>query len=203
MNRLKQKYIEQIVPSLQEKLGIKNVMAVPKVTKVTLNMGVADHPQSPRERLEIINNVIDQFKIITGQVPQITRARQSIAGFKLRAGEPLGVMVTLRGQKMWQFLDKLISLALPRVKDFQGVSLTAFDGQGNYSLGLEEQIIFPEVNYDLIDKVRSLQVNINTTTIDNETARLLLQQLGFPFAKESRPKPKKSQKKSLRSYGKK
>src|SRR3989344_9236765 len=127
MNRLKQKYIEQIVPSLQEKLGIKNVMAVPKVTKVTLNMGVADHPQSPRERLEIINNVIDQFKIITGQVPQITRARQSIAGFKLRAGEPLGVMVTLRGQKMWQFLDKLISLALPRVKDFQGVSLTAFD----------------------------------------------------------------------------
>lgn len=184
MNRLKQKYQQEIVPALQEELAVSNVFAVPKLKKVVINMGIKDHQQNPRARMTIIDNVVEQFKVISGQKPQVTKARQSIAGFKLRAGDPLGVMVTLRGEKMWEFLDKLISTALPRVKDFQGVSRTAFDGAGNYSLGIEEQIIFPEIVYDQIESIRSLQVVIVTSATSNDQARALLQKLGMPFAKE-------------------
>jgi large subunit ribosomal protein L5 len=191
MNRLQQKYQQELVASIQKQLGIKNVFSVPKVTKIVLNMGVSDNPQNPRARMVIINNIVEQFKVITGQTPQVTKARQSIANFKLREGDPLGVMVTLRGLQMWEFLDKLISVALPRVKDFQGVSQTAFDGNGNYSLGLEEQIVFPEINYDTIEKIRSLQVVICTTAENNDSAMLLLKELGMPFEKEAKPKKKK------------
>lgn len=186
MNRLKEKYQQTVASELQKQLGLTNPMAVPAVRKVVVNIGISDHAANPRQRMEILNNIVDQFKIITGQAPQITRARQSIAGFKLRAGDPLGVMVTLRGEKMWEFLDKLISLALPRVKDFQGVPLNAFDGHGNYSLGLEEQIIFPEINYDMIESVRSLQVVIVTSTDEDDHARELLRALGMPFEKTAR-----------------
>lgn len=179
---------------LQTKLGLKNVFQIPKVQKVVVNMGIADQPQNPRARMTIIDNVVEQFKIITGQAPQVTRARQSIAGFKLREGEPLGVMVTLRGEKMWQFLDKLISAALPRVKDFQGVPATAFDGNGNYSLGLEEQIVFPEIDYDKIESIRSLQVVIVTSTSNDDHARELIAALGMPFEKEFGSIKKKVQK---------
>lgn len=194
MNRLKQKYQEQVASALQKQLGLKNVFQIPKIQKVVVNIGISDQPQNPRARMTIISNVVEQFKIITGQAPQVTRARMSIAGFKLREGEPLGVMVTLRGEKMWQFLDKLISTALPRVKDFQGVPLTAFDGNGNYSLGLEEQIIFPEINYDEIESVRSLQVVVVTSATNDDHARALLSELGMPFEKEAGTIKKKLQK---------
>lgn len=182
MNRLQQKYNDEVRPALQKKLGVKSVMAVPRVTKIVINTGITK-PQDPRARKDVIENVLAQFKLISGQQPQMTRARQAISNFKLRKGDPMGVMVTLRGQYMWEFLDKLISIALPRVKDFQGVSRTAFDGRGNYSMGIEEQIIFPEIEYDKIDSIRSLQVIITTTAQDNDSARELLDMLGMPFAK--------------------
>lgn len=191
MNRLQQQYQQEMVASLQKQLKLKNSFAVPRLTKVVVNMGVSDNPQNPRARMKIIENIVEQFKIITGQTPQVTKARQSIAGFKLREGEPLGVMVTLRGQLMWEFLDKLISIALPRVKDFQGVSQVAFDGNGNYSLGIEEQIIFPEIDYDTIENIRGLQVGIVTTAETDEHAKALLTELGMPFEKEPRAKKKK------------
>ena len=145
MNRLKKQYQEEVVAKLKKDLKIANVFSVPKLDKIVLNMGVADFPQNPRNRMKVIDNVVEQFKTITGQQPQVTKAKKSIAGFKLREGEPLGVMVTLRGEKMWEFLDKLIAIALPRVRDFRGVSRTAFDGNGNYNLGINEQIVFPEI----------------------------------------------------------
>lgn len=185
MNRLQQQYQQELVSKLQKDLKLSNIFEVPKMRKVVVNMGVTDFPQNPRQRMNVIENIIQQFEVITGQKPQVTRARQSIAGFKLREGDPLGVMVTLRGEKMWQFLDKLISIALPRVKDFQGVPQTAFDGNGNYSLGLEEQIVFPEINYDAIEGVRSLQVVMNTSTSSDEHAKALLEALGMPFEKEA------------------
>lgn len=147
-------------------------------------MGVVDMPQNPRARMTIIENVVDQFKMISGQKPQITKAKKSIAGFKLREGEPLGVMVTLRGERMWEFVDKLIATALPRVRDFTGVSRTAFDGQGNYNLGISEQIVFPEIVFDAIESVRGLQITFVTNTKSNEQARALFKALGMPFAKE-------------------
>lgn len=185
MNRLQQNYQETVRPALQKELGVSSVFAVPRLRKIVVNIGVSQ-PQDARARKEVIKSIAEQFKVITGQQPQITRARISIANFKLRQGDPLGVMVTLRGQIMWEFLDKLISLALPRVKDFQGVSLTAFDGQGNYSLGLDEQIIFPEIEYDKIDQVRSFQVTIVTTGNSNQAAKRLLELLGMPFIKEKK-----------------
>lgn len=184
MNRLKQKYQEQVAPALSQELGLTNVFAIPKVKKIVVNIGITDNQQNPRARMTIIDNMVEQFMLITGQKPQVTRARKSIAGFKLRAGDPLGVMVTLRGEKMWEFLDKLIATALPRVKDFRGVSSKAFDGAGNYSLGIEEQIIFPEINYDKIESIRSLQVVIVTSAATNDHARALLTHLGMPFEKE-------------------
>ncbi|MBD3249984.1 MAG: 50S ribosomal protein L5 [Candidatus Pacebacteria bacterium] len=183
MNRLKQQYQQEVAPKLQKELKLSSPMAVPTITKIVLNMGVTE-PQETGPREKALENIQEQFATITGQRPQITKAKKAISNFGLRAGDPVGVTVTLRGQKMWQFLDKLISVALPRVKDFKGVSLTAFDGQGNYSIGLEEQIIFPEINYDQIESVRSFQVNINTSTESNQQARRLLELLGMPFEKE-------------------
>lgn len=184
MNRLKQKYQTEVVPQLIKELAIENTFSVPKLEKVVLNMGVVDMPQNPRARMVIIENIVEQFKTITGQQPQITKAKKSIAGFKLREGEPLGVMVTLRGERMWEFVDKLISTALPRVRDFTGVSRTAFDGQGNYNLGISEQIVFPEIVFDSIESVRGLQITFVTSTKSNEQAFALFKALGMPFAKE-------------------
>lgn len=179
----KQHYTSHIVPQLQKELGISNALAVPRITKVVLNVGVTD-PQDPRARKPIVEGVAEQLSLITGQKAQVTKATKSISAFKLRQGDPVGAMVTLRGQTMWTFLQRLLIVALPRVKDFRGVSMTAFDGQGNYSLGLEEQIVFPEINYDTIDRIRSLQITIVTSTKSDEEARLLLKLLGMPFVKE-------------------
>lgn len=187
MNRLKEKYQKEIVPVLEKELKVKSHLAVPRILKVNVNMGVSD-PQDTRARKQALENIVEQFKVITGQKPQITKAKKAISSFKLRKGDPLGVKVSLRGEQMWEFLDKLISIALPRVKDFRGVSRTAFDGAGNYSLGLEEQIVFPEVNYDTIERIRSLQINIVTSTKDNQKAFRLLELLGMPFAKEENSK---------------
>ena len=183
MNRLKQKYQQEVKEKLQKELGITNSFAVPTIKKIVVNMGVTD-PQDPKQRLTALQNIVDQFKVITGQKPQITTAKKAISGFKLRAGDPMGVMVTLRGEIMWEFLDKLISITLPRVKDFRGVSKTAFDGQGNYSLGLDEQIVFPEIEYDKIERIRGLQMVLVTSATTNEAAFKLLELLGMPFEKD-------------------
>lgn len=181
MNRLQQTYTSQLVPQLQKDLSISNQMAVPAVKKIVINMGVSD-PTEPRPRRQAIDNILEQFKIIGGLQPQITYAKKSIAGFKLRYGDPLGVMVTLRGQHMWEFLDKLIAIVLPRLKDFRGVP-RKLDGQGNYNLGLEEQIVFPEINYDKIERIRGLQITIVTSTKNDNQAFRLLELLGMPFEK--------------------
>jgi large subunit ribosomal protein L5 len=180
MNRLKQKYQQEVVPALQKEFGAANVFSVPKVKKIVVNMGITDQ----QNRENAIKNVMEQFKVITGMKPNITRSKKAIATFKTRVGDPLGVMVTLRGEYMWEFLDKVVSLALPRVKDFQGVSRTAFDQNGNYNLGIEEQIVFPEINYDQIESIRGLQVTIVTDTKDNTQAFRMLELLGMPFEKE-------------------
>lgn len=183
--RLKQKYQQEVAPQLLKELGYNNNFALPKITKVIINMGVTD-PAESHAREKSLNNIVEQFKVITGQKAQITRAKQAIAGFKLRQGDPIGVMVTLRSHKMWEFLDKLISITLPRVKDFRGVSNHAFDGQGNYSLGIEEQIVFPEINYDQIERIRSLQICIVTTSKKDSETKRLLELLGMPFMKEDK-----------------
>ncbi len=184
MNRLKKRYQEEIVKTLQKELGVKSSFQVPHLHKVVINLGVTD-PAEPRARAQAMENIKAQIALITGQAAQVTKAKKAISNFKLRAGDPLGVMVTLRGEKMWDFVDKLIAIVLPRVKDFRGVSNTAFDGHGNYSLGLEEQIIFPEINYDQIEKIRPLQINFITNST-NEQAHRLLELLGMPFSKEEK-----------------
>lgn len=184
MNALRQNYQQTVAPALATELAIENSFAVPKINKIIVNVGVTE-PQDARARKPVIESVVSQMKLVTGQQPQVTLAKQSIANFKLREGDPVGVKVTLRGKQMWIFLEKLINIALPRVKDFRGVSRTAFDGQGNYSLGLEEQLVFPELDYDSIDRVRSLQVTIVTSATSNDAARLLLEKLGMPFEKET------------------
>lgn len=181
-NRLKLKYQQEIVATLEKELAVKNPFQVPKLQKVVINMGVSD-PADPRARRQALENIKEQFALITGQAPQITKAKKAISNFKLRAGDPLGVMVTLRGERMWDFVDKLVTIVLPRVKDFRGVSRTAFDGHGNYSLGIEEQIIFPQIKYDQIERVRSLQINFITNS-DDKSAFALLKALGMPFTKE-------------------
>lgn len=183
MTNLQQHYQQTVLPELKQELKADNIFAVPKLNKIVLNVGIAD-PQDPRARRQIIDNVAQQLELITGQKPVVTLAKKSIANFKLREGDPLGVKVTLRGDRMWTFLEKLISIALPRVKDFRGISTKAFDGQGNYALGIDEQIIFPEINYDKIDSIRSLQAVMVTSTKDDEAARMLLSLLGLPFEKE-------------------
>jgi len=184
MNSLQQKYNEEVAPALQKQFGIKNVFQIPKLKKIVVNVGVSQ-PAEARARRQVLENVSQQLELITGQKAQITTAKKAIANFKTRVGDPLGTCVTLRGEYMWEFLQKLINIALPRVKDFTGVSRTAFDKQGNYSLGLEEQIIFPEIEYDKIDSVRSLQVNFVTNTKEDDQALKMLELLGMPFAKEA------------------
>jgi large subunit ribosomal protein L5 len=175
--RLKEKYRGDIVPALREQFGYKSVMQVPKVTKVTLNMGVGAGTQDAKQMEEAAT----QLGQITGQKPQIRRARKSVANFKLRAGMPVGLRVTLRGDRMYEMLDRLISIALPRIRDFQGISPKGFDGQGNYNLGVKEQIIFPEIDYDKIDRLRGMDIAITTTAKTDDEGRALLKLMGMPF----------------------
>ncbi len=175
--RLKEKYEKEVVPQLMKEFGYKNVMEVPKIVKIVLNMGIGEATQNPK----VVDYAMEQLAAIAGQRPCVRRARKSIAQFKLRKGMPIGVSVTLRKNRMWEFLDRLITLALPRVRDFRGVSDKSFDGRGNYTLGIPEQIIFHEINYDTIDKVRGLSVTIVTTAETDEEAKALLEKLGMPF----------------------
>ncbi len=176
--RLKQRYIREVVPTMMKEFGYENVMQVPRVQKVVLNIGMGSEA---RENAKSLDYAVADLSTITGQRPVITRAKKSIAQFKVRAGNPVGVMVTLRGNRMYDFLDKLFNIALPRVRDFSGVSPSSFDGHGNFSLGLREQLIFPEIDYDKIDRVRGLEVVIATTAKTDEEGRRLLELLGMPF----------------------
>jgi large subunit ribosomal protein L5 len=176
--RLKVRYREELLPRLQQELGLANPMEVPRFDKVVVNMGVGDSLKDAR----LLDAAVEDLTIITGQKPVITKARKSIAGFKLREGMPIGVKVTLRGDRMWEFLDRLVSIALPRIRDFRGLNPSSFDGRGNYSLGVREQIIFPEINYDDIQQVRGLDIAITTTAETDEQALALLRALGLPFA---------------------
>ena len=177
MARLKNRYNEEIAPALKERFGIENPMRVPRLEKIVVNMGVGEAAQNRRA----LDGAMEDLARITGQKAQLRRARKSIAGFKIREGMPVGARVTLRGERMWEFLDRLISVALPRVRDFRGVSPNSFDGHGNYSLGLREQLIFPEISYDAIDATRGLDVAVVTTTESDEEAQELLRLLGMPF----------------------
>lgn len=179
MNALKQKYIDEIIPSMTEKFKYKSVMQVPTIDKIVINMGVGDAVQNSKA----LDSAVEELSLISGQKPVITRAKNSIAGFRLREGMPIGAKVTLRGERMYEFLQKLISVSLPRVRDFRGVSNKAFDGRGNYTLGVKEQLIFPEIDYDKVNKVRGMDVVIVTTSNTDEEARELLAQLGMPFQK--------------------
>jgi large subunit ribosomal protein L5 len=177
MARLRDQYKAEIVPKLKEKFGYRNVMQVPRLSKVVVNMGLGD----AIENVKVIETAAAEISIITGQKPVVTKARKSIANFKLREGVPIGVMVTLRRDQMYHFLDKLIAIALPRVRDFKGVSPKGFDGRGNYTLGIKEQIMFPEVNYDKIDKIRGMNITIVTTARTDEEGLELLRLMGMPF----------------------
>jgi len=177
--RLKEKYLNEVTPALLQKFSYKSVMQVPKIEKVVINMGVGDAVGNSK----VLDAAVEDMQVIAGQKPVITKAKKSIAGFKLREGMPIGVKVTLRGDRMYYFLDKLFNVALPRVRDFRGVSTKAFDGRGNYTLGLKEQLIFPEIEYDKVDKIRGMDVVIVTTAKTDEEARELLNQMGMPFVK--------------------
>ena len=179
MNRLKEKYLKEVVPSLQEKYNYKSRMEVPKLDKIVINMGVGDATTNSK----LLDAAVEDLKIITGQQPVITKSKKSIAGFKLREGQGIGCKVTLRGENMYNFLDKLISITLPRVKDFRGVSKKSFDGRGNYTLGLTEQLIFSEIEYDKVVKVRGMDIVFVTTAKTNDEALALLQGFGMPFKK--------------------
>lgn len=179
MSRLQEKYKAEIAPKLKEQYGYKNVHQVPKITKVVVNVGAGEAVQN----VKCLDVIADYMADITGQRPIQRKAKKSIAGFKLREGHPIGVMVTLRRQMMFEFLDRLIACALPRVRDFKGISKKAFDGRGNYSLGIKEQLVFPEVNYDKIDKIRGMNITIVTTADTDDEARSLLTELGLPFRK--------------------
>lgn len=177
--RMKEMYLNDITPALMQKFDYSSVMQVPKVEKIVINMGVGDAVGNAK----LLDAAIEDLQIITGQKPVVTKAKKSIAGFKLREEMPIGTKVTLRGERMYHFLDKLINVTLPRVRDFRGVSTRSFDGRGNYTLGLKEQLIFPEIEYDKVEKVRGMDVVIVTTAQTDEEARELLGQLGMPFAK--------------------
>lgn len=174
---LSKKYNDEIKPLLKEKFGYKNIMQVPKIEKISLNIGLGRAVADSKE----INSAIEDMALISGQRPVVTRAKKSIAGFKLRAGMPIGVKVTLRGNQMYQFLERFINIALPRVRDFRGLSAKAFDGNGNFAFGLKEQLIFPEIDYDKVDKVRGMDINIVTTAKNNEEAKELLKAFNMPF----------------------
>lgn len=175
--RLKNIYLETVVPKLKEQFGYKNIHQVPKVVKVTVNRGLGEASQNAKA----MESSLNEIATITGQKPVVTRAKKAIAGFKIRQGMPVGVMVTLRSGRMYSFLDRLINLALPRIRDFRGVSPKSFDGSGNYTLGIREQLIFPEVEYDSIDQIRGMDISIITTAKTDEEGRALLKELGMPF----------------------
>ena len=177
MTRLKEKYTKEIKSSLKEKLGLHNVMEVPKITKITLNMGVGEAAQDKKT----VEKAVADLERLSGQKAIITRARKSVASFKIREGMPIGVKVTLRREKMYEFLDRLISVALPRVRDFRGLNRKSFDGNGNYSLGVKEQIIFPEIDFDKVDKIRGLDISITTTAKNDEEGLALLKEFNFPI----------------------
>jgi large subunit ribosomal protein L5 len=177
MSRLRERYEKEVVPGLRKEFGYGNVMAIPKITKVVVNMGLGEATQNAK----IVDTGADEIGRITGQKPVVTRAKKSIAQFKVRKGMPIGTMVTLRGERMWEFLDRLISVALPRVRDFRGVSPRGFDGRGNYTLGLKDQLLFPEIDYMKVDKARGMNISVVTTARTDEESRKLLQLLGVPF----------------------
>ena len=177
MNRLKERYIAEIAPALNQKFGYKSVMQIPKLSKVIVNVGCGESKNNAKE----IEAICKDIATITGQKPVTRKARKSVANFKLREGETVGVKVTLRGDKMYEFLDRLFSVALPRVRDFRGINPNAFDGRGNYAMGLKEQLIFPEIEYDKVDKIRGMNITICTTATTDEEAKELLTQLGAPF----------------------
>jgi large subunit ribosomal protein L5 len=177
MSRLRERYEKEVAPALKKEFGYSNVMAVPRIRKVVVNMGLGDATQNAK----IVDTGADELGRITGQKPVITRAKKSIAQFKVRKGMPIGTMVTLRGERMWEFLDRLIAVALPRVRDFRGVSPRGFDGRGNYTLGLKDQLLFPEIDYMKVDKARGMNISVVTTAKSDEESRKLLQLLGMPF----------------------
>ena len=178
MDRLKEKYLNEVVPALTEQFGYKNVMEIPQVDKIIINMGVGEAVGNPK----VLDSAVNDMTMIAGQKPVLTRAKKSLAAWKLRAGMPIGAKVTLRGSRMYQFLDKFMNIARPRVRDFRGVSAKAFDGRGNYSVGLKEQLIFPEIEYDKIDKLRGMNIVVVTTANTDEEARALLKLMGMPFS---------------------
>lgn len=179
MSRLKEKYLNEIMDEMKKKFEYQNVMEIPKLDKIVINMGVGE----AKENAKILETAVKDLEIITGQKAVVTRAKHSVANFKLREGQPIGCKVTLRGEKMYEFLDRLVNLALPRVRDFRGVNPNAFDGRGNYALGIKEQIIFPEIEYDKVDKVRGMDIIFVTTANTDEEARELLALFNMPFAK--------------------
>ena len=179
MNRLKEKFNNEITPALMSKFNYKSIMEVPKLEKIVINMGVGDAVANAKA----LDVAVEELATITGQQPVVTRAKKSIAGFRLREGMPIGAKVTLRGERMYEFIDKLISVSLPRVRDFRGISKKSFDGRGNYTLGVKEQLIFPEIDYDKVNKVRGMDIVIVTTANTDEEARELLTQFGMPFQK--------------------
>lgn len=177
--RLQTIYKDQVAPAIIKEFGLKNSMQVPRLQKVVINCAIKDAVANPK----VLDNALEEIMAITGQKPVLTRSRKAIAAFKVRQGNAVGVMVTLRRARMWEFLDRLMNVALPRVRDFKGVSAKSFDGRGNYSLGLREQIIFPEINYDKVDKIRGMTITIQTSSSNNEHARAVLRELGMPFKK--------------------
>jgi large subunit ribosomal protein L5 len=177
MSRLKDRYEKEVAPALKKEFGYRNVMAIPKLEKIVVNMGLGEATQNAK----IVDTGADEVSRITGQKPVTTRAKKSIAQFKVRKGMPIGAMVTLRGERMWEFLDRLISVALPRVRDFRGVSPRGFDGRGNYTLGLKDQLLFPEIDYMKVDKARGMNISVVTTAKSDQESRKLLQLLGMPF----------------------
>lgn len=178
MARLKDKFLTEVAPAMMEKFGYKNVMEIPKVEKVVVNMGVGEAVGNPK----VLDAAVNDLMTIVGQRPVVTRAKKSIAAFKIREGMPIGTKVTLRGLRMYEFLDKLLNVALPRVRDFRGVSPRSFDGRGNYTMGIKEQLIFPEIEYDKVDKIRGMDIIIVTTAKTDEEARELLKLMGMPFS---------------------
>ena len=179
MNRLREFYNAEVVPAMMKKFGYKNVLAVPKLEKIVINMGVGE----AKENSKILDGAVKDLTIISGQKPIVTKAKKSVAAFKLRAGMPIGCKVTLRGDRMYEFADRLINISLPRVRDFRGVKANSFDGRGNYTMGIKEQLIFPEIEYDKVDKIRGMDIVFVTTAKTDEEARELLRLFGMPFAK--------------------
>ena len=179
MNRLKEKFNTEVTENLVKKFNYSSVMEVPKIEKIVVNMGVGDAVQNSK----VLDNAVEELELITGQKPLVTKAKKSVATFRLREGMPIGAKVTLRGERMYEFLDRFISIAVPRVRDFRGLSANSFDGRGNYSVGMKEQLIFPEINYDNIDQIRGLDISIVTTAETDEEAYELLKLFGFPFAR--------------------